>query len=307
MRCKKLTGMGSVAGALQHCYRERETPNADADRTPENEHRAATSTDEAMGELRRMLPEKRRKDAVLAVEYVMTASPEWWKQATPQQQAEFFRRSEQWIAQKYGGDRIVTSTIHRDEATPHLSVFVVPLTRDGRLSAKEFIGSRHRMRADQTSYAEAVRSLGLERGIEGSRATHQTVRRYYESVNKIDRMPESVLPEDLEPRVLRRGLFTQHVEDHDAVAKRVNKTVRERLAGTVAMAFQSAQNARKADELRKTMSVLQKRLRKFTEAFEGLSSEQMNALFNMAAQFREKNRAEQRQKSEQTARKNGGR
>ncbi|KAA1877038.1 plasmid recombination enzyme, partial [Escherichia coli] len=28
MRCKKLTGMGSVASALQHCYRERETPNA---------------------------------------------------------------------------------------------------------------------------------------------------------------------------------------------------------------------------------------------------------------------------------------
>ncbi len=36
MRCKKLTGMGSVASALQHCYRERETPNANAERTPEN-------------------------------------------------------------------------------------------------------------------------------------------------------------------------------------------------------------------------------------------------------------------------------
>ena len=36
-----------------------------------------------------LLPEKRRKDAVLAVEYVMTASPEWWKEATPRQQAEF--------------------------------------------------------------------------------------------------------------------------------------------------------------------------------------------------------------------------
>ncbi|MES9125717.1 plasmid recombination protein, partial [Cutibacterium acnes] len=76
MRCKKLSGMGSVAAALQHCYRERETPNADAERTPDNEHRAATSTDAAMGRLRELLPEKRRKDAVLAVEYVMTASPE---------------------------------------------------------------------------------------------------------------------------------------------------------------------------------------------------------------------------------------
>ncbi|MGK3681371.1 hypothetical protein [Escherichia coli] len=27
----------------------------------------------------------------------MTASPEWWKEATPRQQAEFFARSEQWL------------------------------------------------------------------------------------------------------------------------------------------------------------------------------------------------------------------
>ncbi|MBM2574653.1 plasmid recombination protein, partial [Pseudomonas aeruginosa] len=175
MRCKKLATMGSVAAALQHCYRERETPNADAERTPDNEHRAATSTDAAMGRLRELLPEKRRKDAVLAVEYVMTASPEWWAKATPQQQAAFFDQAQGWLAAKYGADRIVTASIHRDEATPHLSAFVVPLTQDGRLSAKEFIGGRDKMRADQTSFAEAVRDLGLERGIEGSRATHQRV------------------------------------------------------------------------------------------------------------------------------------
>ncbi|WP_251033333.1 plasmid recombination protein, partial [Escherichia coli] len=40
---------------------------------------------------------------------------------------------------KYGKDRVVAAVVHRDEATPHLSAFVVPLTQDGRLSAKEFI------------------------------------------------------------------------------------------------------------------------------------------------------------------------
>ncbi|MDR8284580.1 plasmid recombination enzyme, partial [Acinetobacter baumannii] len=81
-------------------------------------------------------------------------------------------------------DRIVTASIHRDEATPHLSAFVVPLTQDGRLSAKEFIGGRDKMRADQTSFAEAVRALGLERGIEGSRATHQRVQSYYGAIER---------------------------------------------------------------------------------------------------------------------------
>ncbi|MFO6295702.1 hypothetical protein ACLBWC_38135, partial [Pseudomonas aeruginosa] len=54
---------------------EREPPDADAERTPDNEHRADTSTDAAMGRLRELLPEKRRKDAGLAVEYVLRASP----------------------------------------------------------------------------------------------------------------------------------------------------------------------------------------------------------------------------------------
>ena len=142
MRCKKLASMGSAAAALKHCYRERETANADASKTPQNEHQAARSTDEAMGKLRDLLPEKRRKDAVLAVVYLMTASPEWWKQATPEQQQAFFQRSRQWLADKYGEQNIIAATIHRDETSPHMSAFVVPLTKDGRLSAKEFIGNK---------------------------------------------------------------------------------------------------------------------------------------------------------------------
>lgn len=182
MRCKKLASAGSVASAMRHCYRERETPNADADRTPQNEHSAAKSTDEAMGKLRAMLPAKRRKDAVLAVEYLMTASPEWWQTATAAQQADFFKQSKDWLARKFGADRIIVASVHRDETSPHLSAFVVPLTADGRLSAKELIGGRAQLSEDQTSYAECVRNLGLERGLEGSKARHTTIRQYYQRV-----------------------------------------------------------------------------------------------------------------------------
>ena len=70
MRCKKLAKMGNVAASLKHAYRERETPNADASRTPDNEHRAASSTDEAMGRIRELLPDKRRKDALQARAHV---------------------------------------------------------------------------------------------------------------------------------------------------------------------------------------------------------------------------------------------
>lgn len=296
MRCKKLTGMGSVASALQHCYRERETPNADADRTPENHCTVSQSADEAMGKLRELLPEKRRKDAVLAVEYVMTASPEWWNEATPRQQAEFFARSEQWLENKYGKDRVVAAVVHRDEATPHLSAFVVPLTQDGRLSAKEFIGGRSKMRDDQSTYAESVKKLGLERGIEGSRATHQTVQHYYESINRGTRSQVSISPEALEPRVLRKGIFTKDVEDQAAIAKRLSQAVNDGFAGTIAMASQSAQNAKRARDLQKTMDSQQKRLQSVTEPFKGLSREQMTHILTMAQTFQQQNHDREKQR-----------
>lgn len=298
MRCKKLTGMGSVASALQHCYRERETPNANAERTPENYCSVSKSTDQAMGRVRELLPEKRRKDAVLAVEYVMTASPEWWKEATPRQQAEFFARSEQWLEKKYGKDRVVAAVVHRDEATPHLSAFVVPLTQDGRLSAKEFIGGRSKMREDQSTYAESVKKLGLERGIEGSRATHQTVQHYYESINRGTRSQVSISPEALEPRVLRvlrKGIFTKDVEDQAAIAKRLSHAVNDGFAGTIAMASQSAQNAKRARELQKTMDAQQKRLQSVTEPFKGLSREQMTEILMMAQRFKQQNQEKEKQ------------
>lgn len=296
MRCKKLTGMGSVASALQHCYRERETPNADAERTPENHCSVSQSADEAMGKLRELLPEKRRKDAVLCVEYVMTASPEWWDKATPRQQAEFFAYSEQWLENKYGKDRVVAAVVHRDEATPHLSAFVVPLTQDGRLSAKEFIGGRSKMRDDQSTYAESVKKLGLERGIEGSRATHQTVQHYYESINRGTRSQVSISPEALEPRVLRKGIFTKDVEDQAAIAKRLSQAVNDGFAGTIAMASQSAQNAKRARDLQKTMDSQQKRLQSVTEPFKGLSREQMTHILTMAQTFQQQNHDREKQR-----------
>ena len=186
MRCAKLKGMGAVAASLQHCFRERETINADAERTPENIHMAAKSTDEAMGKLRQLLPEKRRKDAVLVVEYVMTASPEWWRTASKMQQHEFVTESREWLERKYGEQNIIGMTVHHDELTPHVSAYVVPVTSDNRLSAKDFIGNKKQMSDDQTSFASAVKHLGLNRGQRGSVATHQRVKTHYEALNSTD-------------------------------------------------------------------------------------------------------------------------
>ncbi|MNF55844.1 Plasmid recombination enzyme [compost metagenome] len=274
---------------MQHCYRERETHNADQQRTPENQHLGAKSTDEAIGKLRALLPEKRRKDAVLAVEYMMTASPEWFATATPEQEEALFQRSLQWLADKYGADRIVTASIHRDEATPHLSAFVVPLTQDKRLSAKEFIGSREKMSADQSSYAACVADLGLERGIEGSKATHQTIQHHYAAIQRGVTPKATLSPNSVEPRVLRKGLFSRDVETPEAIAERLTKAVNEGFASTVATAATALQERRRAKEMQDTASDLRKQLETLKGAFKGLSKDQMTQVLALAMTLQQEN------------------
>lgn len=200
MRSKKVKSVGHAAATCKHMFREQETDNADPTRTPTNTHLAARSTSEAVGKLKERLPEKRRKDAVVAVEYLMTASPEWWAKATEQQQADWVDKSRQWLVDKYGEANLVACTVHRDEATPHLTALVVPMTKDGRLSAREMIGDRDQMKRDQTSYAEAVRHLGLSRGIEGSKAKHETIKSYYGRIAAARKAAEAI-PERLPPPV----------------------------------------------------------------------------------------------------------
>ena len=76
LRTVKLKTMGNIGGSLAHNYRTIETPNADPNRSPKNHHSVATP--EAVKQaIQNRLPEKRRADAVLCIEYLITASPEW--------------------------------------------------------------------------------------------------------------------------------------------------------------------------------------------------------------------------------------
>ncbi|WP_171254563.1 plasmid recombination protein, partial [Acinetobacter baumannii] len=76
LRVQKLKTMGDIGGSISHNYRTRYTPNADPSKTVNNEHDLQTAA-EALEAIKGRIPEKHRKDAVLCVEHLITASPEW--------------------------------------------------------------------------------------------------------------------------------------------------------------------------------------------------------------------------------------
>ena len=142
---------------------------------------------------------RRRSNSVIAIEVLLTASPEWWADASAEQQQDWLDRSTAWLVQEYGRENIAHLRLHGDERTPHLTGYVVPLDPDtGHLNARRWIGGAARCRQQQTDYAAAVAPLGLSRGIEGSTATHERVRRHYAQISA----PVATLEIEVPPRVL---------------------------------------------------------------------------------------------------------
>ncbi len=177
LRVAKIKTMSSLAARGKHTFRERETPNADAERTPLNQLAGAQTTDELMQRVADLLPAKRRKDAVIGLEYLITASPEHFGPDW-QDRGEFgvayFQDAIAWLEKRHGKGNVVCATLHLDESTPHLAAFVVPRTADGRLAAKDFVGGAAKLSKMQTEFADQVgKKHGLERGVEWSKAVHK--------------------------------------------------------------------------------------------------------------------------------------
>lgn len=191
LRTAKLKSFGEIGGSLSHNYRTRPTPNADPTRTPDNAHSSPTPFS-AMNAIKQRLPPKTRSNAVLCVEYLITASPEWdgWKDKI--EQADFFKRSVEWLEQKHGKENVIATSIHRDETTPHLIAYVVPIDGKGKLNAREFLGGRATLSKMQTEFHSKVKDLGLERGLEGSKAEHKTVKEFYAELQEPLPKPEKI-------------------------------------------------------------------------------------------------------------------
>ena len=86
-----------------------------------------------------------RKDSVTAVEVLITASPEFFEKKSRKEIREFFDYAVEFMKSKQNPDTYISAVVHVDEKTPHMHLCFVPITADGRLSAKEIIGNKKRL------------------------------------------------------------------------------------------------------------------------------------------------------------------
>ena len=183
LRTKKLKSFGAVARSARHTFREQPTPNADPELTRFNKGTGAKSTSKLVEALKKGLPDKLRAQSVLCIEYMITASPEAFQRhgGTLNDMGNgYFNDALKWLRERHGQKNVITTAVHLDERTPHLVAYVIPRTKDGRLSCRDFLGGPAMMKAMQTNFYETCgKPHGLERGIEGSKAEHQKLKQFY--------------------------------------------------------------------------------------------------------------------------------
>ena len=212
IRTAKLKTAGNLGGLNNHLERTMEVPNADQDLTYLNK-RLVGSGDLAKDVANRIQAagiEKPRKNAVLAIEHLMTASPEAFRfekkakptgigytVGAPKEDIDRWRHFEescyQWLAKRYGKDNLINFTVHVDEQTPHIHAIVVPIDEKGKLNCRHYLGGREKLRDLQDSFAQQHIAIGLERGIPGSKAHHTTVKQFYGQAKSFEQAPSPVI------------------------------------------------------------------------------------------------------------------
>jgi hypothetical protein len=132
---------------------------------------------------------KIRTDAIKHIDGVITSDSEFFENKSLDDIRAFFSDAKDFLDKEYGESNLVYATVHMDEKTPHMHFGAVPLTEDGRLSAREVIGNKKALTKFQDRFNEHVNNKGhdLERGVSRHKtdAQHKHAEKYKNDTKRL--------------------------------------------------------------------------------------------------------------------------
>ncbi|MCC1106398.1 plasmid recombination protein [Staphylococcus aureus] len=125
---------------------------------------------------------KIRTDAIKHIDGLITSDNVFFNQLSEEETKQFFKHAKAFLEEEYGKENLLYATVHMDEITPHMHYGVVPITKDGRLSAKEVVGNKKALTEFQDRFNTYINKQGydLKRGISRqlTKEKHDQVSRY---------------------------------------------------------------------------------------------------------------------------------
>lgn len=185
-RIEKVNSKSKMSARLNHNYRvesENESlNNVDLERTKDNVLIVGMSKEEAYKYFEEKISyQNQRKNAVYGVEFVLSASPDWFKNGGDLK--EFTKRAVELVEKEMGKDNILSAVLHLDETTPHIHFMTMPL-KDNKLNFKAFYKNKYAFERLQDRAGLAFADLGLRRGIKKciSKVNHKKYNQYKNEV-----------------------------------------------------------------------------------------------------------------------------
>ena len=191
-----------ISGIEAHNERTKEkyasNPDVDTSRSHLNFH-LVTPQRKYRAESEKQIAEagcRTRSDSVRVVEALVTASPEFFKGKKKSEVKAYFQEALDFIKQNQKPETIISAVVHMDEKTPHMHLSFVPLTKDGRLSAKEIVGNKKKLTWWQDEFWKHMvkKYPNLERGESASETgrTHIPPRLFKEALHR-NRLKEQIM------------------------------------------------------------------------------------------------------------------
>lgn len=205
LRTEKVKSRSQITEAAEHNFRLRTQHNIDGSRSNMNsilvntlnvDTKKSSSLQERLSSYYSDLGIKEKKDNVLMMEFIVSASPEYFTGKSKadidkwaKHQVDFFKRE--------FGDQLKIAVLHLDEKTPHLH-FMIGTEIKSLKRYKNQKGEFHKetwslnakrydpefLRGLHDRHAQHNKSLGLRRGVKGSMREHKTLKEFYKMVDK---------------------------------------------------------------------------------------------------------------------------
>lgn len=205
LRTQKVKSRGQITQAAEHNFRLREQNNIDGTRTPLNkilvnslgvDTSRASDLQEKLSIYYAGLGVKERSDNVLMMEFVVSASPEFFEKKTPAQVEDWAKHQVEFFEKKFPG-QVKIAVLHLDEKTPHLHFMIgteLESVKKYKNQKGEFFKKSWSLNAFRynkqflidlhTEHAKHNEKFGLRRGVKGSMRNHTSLKEFYGIVDK---------------------------------------------------------------------------------------------------------------------------
>ena len=242
----------AIRGIQSHNRREREShsnPDIDYARSSQNCEFCATFSENYLQTIQNriddlLMVKAVRKDAVHMCGIIISSDKAFFEMLNPDETRRFFEEAANFLTEFVGKENVISAMVHMDEKTPHMHFLHVPITKDGRLCAKD-IYTKAALKNLQDELPKHLQKCGfqIERGIEqqkGSAKKHLETREFKQQQEMLKLLQS-------EAENLRQAI--KNMETRIAEQEQTEAEIEERIAKQKALVAEAEEKLRVKNSL----------------------------------------------------------